>query len=215
LSRSFEGDLSRKVRCGRCGTTVPAHEIITIERGSISPAEHICNDCNNQSIAGRMGVNYIPLRKKTLTITDNKGVERQFSLTQVIESTGIGIIAKEVAEIAEVTDDKTPGYRFSIHGDFHEKQNDILERLTQKIKKNTSAQYISTRKFAGHSISTVNGFKVAGRLEPIENGDSNSLPVFVVDGKAYTWEELGKILKRFEGFQFKFNFLEMTEDLLP
>lgn len=213
MSRSFEGDLSRKVRCGRCGTTVPAHEIITIERGSISPAEHICNDCNNQSIAGRMGVNYIPLRKKTLTITDNKGALRQFSLTQVIESTGIGIIAKEVVEVAG---NNTPGYRFSIHGDFQEKQNDILERLTQKIKKNTSAQYISTRKFAGHSISTVNGFKVAGRLEPSESGgDSNSLPVFVVDGKAYTWEELGRILKRFEGFQFKFDFLEMTEDLLP
>jgi hypothetical protein len=208
MDKLTESQTERKVRCGRCGTKVSANEIIIIERGSISPAEHICYDCNNQAIAGRMHVNYIPLKNKTLAVTDGKGNERVFSLKQVIHNTGIGILAEEATESG------LPGYRFSILGSFDEKQADILEKLTQKIKRNTSAQYISTRKFAGNSITTINGFKVAGRLETNTNENTNGLPVFYVDGKAYTWEELGNILKRFEGFQFKLDFMEMTEDLL-
>ncbi len=210
MERVFDGQVSRKVRCERCGKKVLQNEIITIDRGSISPAEHICYDCNNQSIAARMRVNYIPLRNKTLTVIDDLGTEHLFSLTQVIHNTGIGIVAEEITNEDEV------GYRFSVHGSFDEKQSELLEKLTQKIKKNISVHYIRKQKFGSHTISTVNGFTVAGRVEANILPDSNTdnLPMVIIDGKPYTWAELGEMIKRFDGFQFKLRFLEMTDDLI-
>ncbi len=197
-----------RARCERCGVIVSPQEIITLDRGSISPAEHICRDCHNQSIAQRMGVNYTPLHKKELTVLDAHEVEHRFILTQLIHSSGLGIIAEEV------TEHDTLGYRFSVQGDFREKQADLLNRLADKIKKNISIQYIGSRKFVGRSVSNINSFTVAGRVESTLAADSNGLPLLIIDGKPCTWSELGYLIAKFEGFQFKLDFIDMTDDLL-
>ncbi len=44
---------------------------------------------------------------------------------------------------------------------------------------------------------------VAGRItwDPNEDG---RLPLLVIDGKEISWEEVGRIVKTFEGWQFRF-----------
>ncbi len=197
-----------KVHCERCRVAVFPHQLITIEPGSIRPAEHICHDCNNQSLAQRIGINYIPLRTKTLTIPDASKTEHLFSLTQLIHGTGIGIIAEEI------TEHDTPGYRFSVHGEANEQQIELLERLTHKLKKHLSIQYIRQHKFGGRTIQVMNGFALVGRVVTEISADSHSLPIFIIDGKSYTWADVGQLIKKFDGFQFKLHFADMTDDLL-
>ncbi len=40
-----------------------------------------------------------------------------------------------------------------------------------------------------------------------------SLPLVIIDGKEYTWEELGEMLMSFEGWDFKLKIFENWEDM--
>ncbi len=197
-----------RTRCDRCGKIVSSQELLTLDRGSISPAEHICNDCYNQGLAQRAGIDYRPLRAKTLTVQGIKGTEHVFSLTQLIHGNSLGIIAQEV------TENDTPGFRFSVQGEVNEKQADLLERLTRKIEKNISAHYVGHHRFTGRTVPIINGFTVAGRVEASSSSESSETPTLVIDGKSYSWEELGRLITKFEGFQFKLDFIDMTDDLM-
>ncbi|MGH2317027.1 DUF7713 domain-containing protein [Planococcus sp. SE5232] len=39
------------------------------------------------------------------------------------------------------------------------------------------------------------------------------VPLLVVDGKSYTWEEIGKMLMAYEGFQFKLEMMDLHEEI--
>ncbi|WP_179886470.1 hypothetical protein [Bacillus sp. es.034] len=41
----------------------------------------------------------------------------------------------------------------------------------------------------------------------------SSASVIVIDGKPYTWEQLGEIVSSFEGFQIQMKFFDMTDDV--
>ena len=39
------------------------------------------------------------------------------------------------------------------------------------------------------------------------------LPVVVVDGREFTWEEFGRMLLSFEGWQFRLKIIDRTEEV--
>ncbi|SFB19539.1 hypothetical protein SAMN04488577_3822 [Bacillus sp. cl95] len=50
-----------------------------------------------------------------------------------------------------------------------------------------------------------------GRLEYDECNESN--PLVIIDGKSYTWNQLGQMIGAFEGFQIKVKMVDMTDDV--
>jgi len=52
---------------------------------------------------------------------------------------------------------------------------------------------------------------VAGRIEWDEQYEGR-LPLVIIDGKEYTWEELGEMLMSFEGWDFKLKIFENWEE---
>lgn len=55
------------------------------------------------------------------------------------------------------------------------------------------------------------GDLLVGRIESSEN--SRDIPVLVIDGKAYSWNKVGKMLMSNEGFQIRMEIFDMTDDL--
>ncbi|WP_173915210.1 hypothetical protein [Halobacillus sp. Marseille-Q1614] len=47
----------------------------------------------------------------------------------------------------------------------------------------------------------------------VASSDPHDLPVIVADGKPYTWEELGKFVNTYEGFQVELKIHEITDDV--
>ena len=52
---------------------------------------------------------------------------------------------------------------------------------------------------------------LAGRIEWDEQYEGR-LPLVIIDGKEYTWEELGEMLMSFEGWDFKLKIFENWEE---
>jgi hypothetical protein len=43
--------------------------------------------------------------------------------------------------------------------------------------------------------------------------DDSRLPLVVIDGRQITWEELGRMVAAFEGWQFKLEFRDLSEEV--
>jgi hypothetical protein len=61
------------------------------------------------------------------------------------------------------------------------------------------------------SLSLTDDLKVRGRFE-WDNETDGELPLLVIDGKAVTWDEFGRILMTFEGWQFKIEIYDPSEE---
>jgi len=42
---------------------------------------------------------------------------------------------------------------------------------------------------------------------------SGRIPLVVIDGQEYTWEQFGRLLMSYEGWQFKMELFDITEDI--
>jgi hypothetical protein len=51
---------------------------------------------------------------------------------------------------------------------------------------------------------------VVGRLE--YNEFDGEVPLVIIDGQVFSWEELGRMLNIYEGFQFKLSIHDIIED---
>jgi hypothetical protein len=49
-----------------------------------------------------------------------------------------------------------------------------------------------------------------GRLEYDDNNENHKV---VVDGQSFSWDDLGRMLNAYEGFQFKLKIYDMTDDI--
>ncbi|MGH2317022.1 DUF7713 domain-containing protein [Planococcus sp. SE5232] len=61
----------------------------------------------------------------------------------------------------------------------------------------------------GQSYDSIKNNRLAGRVE--WNPADEDVPLLMVDGNSYTWEEIGKMLMAFEGFQVKLNMVDPYE----
>jgi len=51
-----------------------------------------------------------------------------------------------------------------------------------------------------------------GHISSDYGRDSEPLPVVVIDGREFTWEEFGRMLLSFEGWQFRLEILDPTDE---
>jgi hypothetical protein len=76
-------------------------------------------------------------------------------------------------------------------------------KLMERLERMMSIKYIA-------SDGYWNGNKLLGYLNYSSNSDACDV---IIDGKAYTWEELGRIVGVSEGFQIKIEIADPTDEL--
>lgn len=150
----------------------------------------MCLDCYNVEIAEELGVQ-AESYPETVSIRDGEGDSHVFVLKKRLDPEGIFMEAAEKG---------TGDYAFEIKGDLHGNQGELLLGLFAKIERGLAERFISDWELAGD--------RLAGTIA--YDRDREELPLVVVDGKTYKWEEIGRMLARFEGFQLK---LEMVDPL--
>ena len=100
-----------------------------------------------------------------------------------------------------------PGYRFQVHGVAEDVQK-LYRKLLGKMRRALTWQHIVEEK---GSLSVTDDLKVRGRFEWDDETDGE-LPLLVIDGNAVTWDEFGRILITFEGWQFKIEIYDPSEE---
>ncbi len=150
------------------------------------------------------GFSHEAVDDKDVYITDRWKRQYHFKMTPYAVPGGI------LFDAIEVKEDNSTGYRFSRRIDFSEDMEFARQAFLEKIRKR-----INQRHLKKHQGKWEIGARdiLRGRIGWNDDlSDTNFGKVLVIDGKRITIEEFGDMLEAYEGFRFKFQFLDPDED---
>ncbi|WP_053360953.1 hypothetical protein [Bacillus sp. FJAT-27251] len=184
-------------RCERCDSR-EANIHFDLEGTSL----YICHDCYSEIMAEEMDVQLEEVAQ-SFSVKDFQGVERTFHVERRIHPNGIYMEAAESIEL---------GYKFAVDGELDCNQQDLLQKLMKKARKGTGLQQVEAKVYPdGRAYNTMIHDQITGFLEYDQT--SEDTPLVIIDGKPYTWEEVGKMLTTYEGFQIKIKTYEPSDDV--
>jgi hypothetical protein len=182
-------------KCEQCGT-----RDVKVHFGSGDETEKLCSSCYNDMIAENLGVELEPMIE-SFTLKDYEGVSRSFHVDRKVDPLGLFLEAAENIKL---------GYKFAVHGELSENQGDLLNRLIAKVRSGISVKQVETKTFPnGQIYHSIIQDQASGRFEYDETADG--VPLVIMDGRPFTWEEFGEMMRSYEGFQFEIKVSDMTD----
>ena len=174
--------------CERCAQPLKSHESISVANVGLR-----CYRCFNEETAAMMGVDFDDTPLQPVTISDADGVEHSFEFRSMLVPTGHALYARErVPEGQE-------GYEFSVLGDFDANVWDLFRVLYQRVQRGLAVRHVE-RGELGWRITDAG--QLIGRItwDPDRAGE---VPLLVIDGRTFTWDQVGRMLMSFEGFTLR------------
>jgi len=193
-----------QIHCEGCGKDTPGYDIT--HYGSMGGVyRDLCSLCFNAEVAKRSGLEtFDNARLQPIGITDCDGELHQFHFVTRL----LGHIV--TLEAFELKEGQRAGYELQIIGDPEEDQFALLGRMVSRIRKTLSVKHI-TDKGDGHGLQIAD-MTVHGRIE-CDLSEGIHTPCVVVDGQEISWEEFGRMLSSLEGWQFKLEILDRSDEL--
>jgi len=112
-------------------------------------------------------------------------------------------------EALEIIDNPHEGYRFAILGDFEADPWKLFQRLYAKMRREIARRHVHRTEF-GWQLAWDQ--RLVGRIEPDLSSDLR-MPLVVIDGKPFTWAQVGHMLMTFEGFTLEAQIKDTIEVL--
>ena len=176
--------MAPRTRCGSCGVAIESFEAINV----VGVGER-CYSCFNRE-ADRLGVRFDDTPLQPIVVADPEGVSHTFEIRSRLVATG------HAMEALERTNNGQSGYRFEVLGDHEIDAWALFQSLYAKMRREIATRHVE-RKELGWQITSAQ--RLVGRIEWDPNTDGG-VPLLVVDGKAFTWDQVGRMLITFEGF---------------
>jgi len=171
--------------CGRCGRTIMPHQTITV-----SGVGDRCYRCFNEETAKRLDVDFDNTPLQPIVVADADEVPRTFEIRSMLVPTGHAMIAEETPR------SERGGYRFEVLGDLEADAWELFQRLLETMRREMAVRHIEPGE---HGWRLTHDRRLVGRIEWDPQTDGTE-PLLVVDGKALTWSQVGRMLMTFEGF---------------
>ena len=172
-------------KCGACGKALGSGE--TIHVAGEGPR---CHSCFNRETADRLGIDFEEPQVQPIVLQDADGAPHTFKFRSLLVPTGLEI------EAVAITEDQRDGYRFAVLGDFEADAWEVFQLLYAKMRREVATRHVHRTEFGWQLTS---GLQLVGRIEWDPDSDVR-LPLVVIDGKAFTWAQVGHMLMTFEGF---------------
>ena len=190
------------IRCEACGTAVPNYDVVNY--GSIdSGYRQLCSQCFNAEVASAMGLEHFEnCRFDQVVMADCAGEAHELHF-------GTRLLGSMVAVDAfELKRGEPAGYQFQILGDPDQDVLALLGRLVERMRRTLSVN---------HLVPSEHGLQIAdqtvrARIEWDETQDGR-MPLLVIDGREVSWEEFGRKLMTFEGWQFRMEIGDRSEEV--
>jgi hypothetical protein len=139
---------------------------------------------------------------ETFSLKDYQGISRTFHVERRLHPIGIYLEASENIEF---------GYKFAVHGELDSNQMELLNKLIEKTRRGLAKQQVETRVFPnGQTYKTILNDQFTALIEYDETSDG--IPLVIIDGKPFSWEQVGRMLMSYEGFQIKVKLYDFTDD---
>ena len=192
----------REVQCEACGETTPDYDIVSY--GTTGQRHRdLCSRCFNAEVAKHTGhENFASIRFEPIGTVDRAGEKHEFHFqTRLLGN----IVALDAFELR---DGSPAGYRFQVVGQPSDDVFVLLGRLIEKMRRALSTQHLTDGEY-GLQIADRT---VHGRIE-WDDSAAERTPLVVVDGREISWEDFGRMLMTFEGWQFKLDISDPSEEL--
>ena len=189
-----------KVKCVVCGDLVPGYSTIYVS-GTEGCRCH-CHRCYNKIISKMMGLDFEHPAFEPIILKDRDEVSHEFRFRTHLVPTGLFI------EAHEFKNGEIDGYEFQVAGPFEADPLALFGQLFEKIRRALSRKHIVAGQ---HSLQITDEGLVRGVIQWDED-TGGTLPRLVIDGKSVTWEEFGRMLMTYEGWQFKIEIYDGTEE---
>ena len=190
------------IRCEACGAATPAYDIVNY--GSIGDGyRKLCTRCFNADVASKLGLEHFEnVRFNQVVMTDCAGEAHEFHFRTRLLGAMVALDAFELKH-GEPAD-----YQFQIIGDPGEESFSLLGRLVERMRRRLSVK---------HLVDSEHGLQIAeqtvrAQIESDQTTDER-MPVLVIDGKELSWEEFGRMLTTFEGWQFRMEISDRSEEI--
>jgi len=142
-------------------------------------------------MAARLGIDFDNTPIAPIVVTDVDGVRHRFEIRSMLVGTGHAMSAREVRHR-----DARGGYRFEILGDLEADAQDLFKLLRERIRQGLSVRHVQETE---HGWQLTQAHRLSGVIEwdPETEG---ALPLLIVDGRPFTWDQIGRMMMTFEGF---------------
>ncbi len=193
----------QKIRCDSCNQITPSYDIVNY--GSIELGyRHLCSQCFNREVAALDGLEgFENTRFEPVALTDCAGTVHTFHLRTHLFGTGVALNA------FELRDGNPAGYQFQIIGDPEDDLLMLLGRLVEKMRRALSTKHLTDSE---HGLQIADRQLVRGMIEWDDTHDGR-VPLLIIDGREITWDEFGRMLMSYEGWQFKLSIADKSEEL--
>lgn len=155
----------------------------------------LCDRCFDRRIAALTGHAELPEPPSPDVFIGPDGRAHRFLYRLWRAPTGVA---------AEAEEEGSPGngYRGKVLGAPDANVGRLLERLRERLARQVGQLHLEPHPDQGGWIA--GGMELRGRLEWA--GEPSGPYDVVVDGRRFTWEEFGRVLEPFEGWDFRLSF---------
>ena len=156
----------------------------------------LCPPCHNDSIARQMGLRFDNARLDPVTMEDHARRPHTFQIVSHLVPTGHAMKAIEVG-VAE-------GYEFAVLGDFEEDALVLCARLCEVIRAGLARRSLDPMPDGAQVLAKQAVARITCAAQTYE-------PLVVIDGRAFTWEEFGRMILTYEGWTLAMSFADGIE----
>jgi hypothetical protein len=190
-----------KIRCEACAAAVPTYDVVSY--GSIEQGyRQLCSRCFNAEVAAALGLEHFEnARLHPVVMADSAGERHEFHLRLRLLGSKLALDSFEVRNGAPA------GYQFQMLGEPEEEPLSLLARLVERMRRTLAVKHL----VRGQDGTQISGKNVRGRIEWDES-EGGRVPLLVIDGHEVCWDEFGQMLMSFEGWQFRLEIVDRSED---
>jgi len=193
----------RQIRCDGCGRDTPGYDVVNY--GSIEGGYRtLCGQCFNSEIAQSAGLEgFEHVQFQPVRLDDSTGKSHEFHFRTHLFGPGVALDA------FELRDGCRAGYEFQIIGDPEEDLLVLLGRLIERMRRALANRHLVDGELG---LRIADHRTVRGQIGWDEDCDGH-LPLVTIDGRDFTWEEFGRMVMSFEGWQFKLTICDQSEEV--
>ena len=191
------------ITCDACRQPTLAHDVVNY--GSMEGGyRQLCGRCFNEAAASRLGLQgFEHVSFEPVCMVDARGAKHEFQFRTRLSGAGMAIDAFELRDGCPV------GYRFQVIGEAEDEPLVLLGSLIGKMRRALKLTHLDDSDHGPH----VNDRLILRGAVDSDPDEESRVPMLVIDGREISWAELGRMVAAFEGWQFKLEFRDLSEEV--
>ena len=190
------------VHCHTCQQVIGLADGVTY--GSVETGyRELCSRCFNEEVAREGGLDFQHVQFEPQDMADASGAVHRFHFRLHLLGDRVALNAFELDERGD-----PGGYEFQGLGDPEDDLFGLMGMLVGRMRRALAHRHLEEEGGRLH----IADFLARGRIS-CDSEEDGRVPLVVIDGRAITWEQFGRMLMTFEGWQFKLEIHDRSEEI--